>query len=101
VNKTLKYRYLFRGPLPDWEHLPECVNRAVLDYNDRPHYALRGLTPNKAHQGITFNEDEYREQLRLARENRLRINRAEPHPCVSWEEPGARTEDSSLQVVNV
>jgi len=37
VNKILNYRYLFRGPIPDLEHLKSAVMNAIGDYNNRPH----------------------------------------------------------------
>jgi len=86
VNKILKYRYLFRKPIPDLEHLQVAVSSAVLDYNARPHYALRGLSPDEVYQGKVFDEAEYRQNLRLARGQRLLVNRTEPHPCRPWDD---------------
>lgn len=76
VNKILKYRNLFRKPIPDLEHLHDAVANAVLDYNARPHYALRGLTPDEAYRGKAFDKAEYRQRLQLARERRLLANRS-------------------------
>ena len=86
VNKILKYRYLFRTSIPDLEHLQDAVSSAVNDYNARPHYALRGLTPDEAYRGETFDEAGYRLSLKLARQHRLSANRSEPHPCCPWDE---------------
>ncbi len=95
VNKILKYRYLFRKPIPDLEHLHDAVASAVMDYNARPHYALRGLAPDEAYQGKVFDEAEYRQRLLLAREQRLLANRSEPHPCLPWDDTVAETSESS------
>ena len=46
VNKILKYRYLFRGPIPDLAHLATAVMKAIEDYNNQLHWTLWGLTPN-------------------------------------------------------
>ena len=89
VNKILKYQYLFRKPIPDLEHLHDTVACAVLDYNARPHYALRGLTPDAACQGKVFDEAEYRQRLQLARKQRLLANQSEPHPCLPWDDTAA------------
>ena len=89
VNKILKYQYLFRKPIPDLEHLHDTVACAVLDYNARPHYALRGLTPDEACQGKVFDEAEYRQRLQLARKQRLLANQSEPHPCLPWDDTAA------------
>lgn len=59
VNKILKYRYLFRTSIPDLERLQDAVSSAVNDYNARPHYALRCLTPDEAYRGETFDEAGY------------------------------------------
>ncbi|MBU0927383.1 MAG: DDE-type integrase/transposase/recombinase [Spirochaetes bacterium] len=86
VNKILKYRYLFRKPIPDLEHLHVAVESAIMDYNSRPHYALRGLTPDEAYRGKVFDEAEYRQRIELARQHRLLANRSEPHPCLAWDD---------------
>ena len=43
VNKILKYQYLFRKPIADQEHLQDAIRSAIDDYNNRPHYALKGV----------------------------------------------------------
>jgi putative transposase len=75
VNKILKYDYLFRSQLSCRDHLDDEVRMAIGDYNDRPHYALKGLTPNQAYSGMTFDEEDYRRRLAIARSERLRVNR--------------------------
>ena len=75
VNKILKYRYIFRTPVLDLEHVNQTIAAAIEDYNDRPHHALNGLTPNQVYSGLTFDKSVYRESLLEARDRRLRINR--------------------------
>ena len=82
VNKILKYRYIFRTPVPDLDHVNKAIADAIEDYNDRPHYALKGLTPNQVYSGLTFDTSVYRESLLEARNGRLRINRQSCNPCV-------------------
>jgi transposase InsO family protein len=48
---------------------------------DRPHYALKGLTPNQAYSGMTFNEESYRRRLAEARAERIRVNRLPCNSC--------------------
>jgi putative transposase len=81
VNKILKYDYLFRSQLSCRDHLDDEVRKAIDDYNDRPHYALKGFTPNQAYSGMTFDEDAYRRRLASARAERLRVNRLSCNPC--------------------
>ncbi len=42
VNKILKYRYLFRDPIPKYEKAEDSVRKAIEDYNQRPHGVLKG-----------------------------------------------------------
>ena len=83
VNKILKYRYLFRGPIPDLEHLATAVMKAIEDYNNRPHLALWGLTPNQGHAGTVFDKEAYRERITIAGIERRRINHRACPPCVA------------------
>ena len=82
VNKILKYRYLFREPIPDLARLATAVMKAIKDYNTRPHWALCGLTPNQVHRGMVFDKEAYRERIRRAGIERRAINRQSCPPCV-------------------
>ena len=82
VNKILKYRYIFRTPVPDLYHVNETIAAAIEDYNDRPHYALKGLSPNQVYTGCLFDKADYRESLMEARTRRLIVNRQSCEPCV-------------------
>ena len=83
VNKIVKYNYLFRKPIPDLEHLPQTIENAVLDYNNRPHSTLYGLTPAGVYQGEVFNRENYKMEINSARLLRLEKNRlACPPPCL-------------------
>jgi transposase InsO family protein len=83
-NKILKYRYLFRKPLPHHVDMPRAIQEAVDDYNNRPHSSLKGLTPNQACSGVVFDVADYRSRLAEAREERREINAKACPPCVSW-----------------
>ena len=84
VNKILKYQYLFKKPIPDKEHLQEAIRSAIDDYNSRPHYALKGVTPNDAYAGKVFNRDEYQERIHAARFARITENRKSCDPCLPF-----------------
>jgi len=84
VNKIIKYDYIFRKPIPDLEHSVPAVAEAIGDYNDRPHYALRGVNPNRAYDGFVFDKTEYRKSLTEAKERRMAENRASCSPCMPF-----------------
>src|ERR1035438_10911202 len=51
ANKQLKYRFLYHQKINDSSKLDEYVEKAVSDFNNRPHNVLNGLTPIKVLQG--------------------------------------------------
>ena len=51
VNKRMKYDFLFRTQLLDFEHTKRFLETAVEQYNNRPHTALFGLTPYEVFNG--------------------------------------------------
>jgi len=57
VTKILTYQYLFRGPIPDLEHLKSAVMKAIEEYNNRPRWASWGLTPNQVHAETVFDKE--------------------------------------------
>ena len=61
VNKIMKYNYLFREKIPDFESCSKYLEKFIPDYNDRPHFSLQGLTPNEAHSGVNLNLQEISE----------------------------------------
>lgn len=82
VNKILKYRYIFRKNIQSHHSVEPVIKESVLDYNARPHYSHRGLTPDEVYAGISFDINNYKERLIHAREHRLAENRKTVHPCV-------------------
>ena len=75
VNRILKYQYIFRETIPGLEHLKSAIIKAINDYNNRPYYALFGLTPNQVYAGMLFDKAAYRERIVAAREARIEANR--------------------------
>ena len=56
ANKQLKYRFLYHQKINDYSKLDEYVEKAVLDFNNRPHAVLNGLTPIEVLQGKRYNK---------------------------------------------
>ena len=84
ANKILKYRHLFRKPIPNVSSAISAIHDAITDYNNRPRYELKGLSPNQAHNGEVFDTANYKLRLAEARKQRILQNRNEPHPCLRW-----------------
>jgi len=77
-NKLFKYRYLFRQEYNDINGLRKVFGEDVKDYNYiRPHISLGGYTPFEAYSGMTGFHEQWKDQIRKARRERLRINRKE------------------------
>lgn len=74
VNKIMKYNYLFRDRIPDFESCCKYLEKFIPDYNERPHCSLQGLTPNEAYSGVTVDLSTASEQVRSARTLRILEN---------------------------
>jgi hypothetical protein len=75
VNKHIKYYYLFKKELKDFENTVTHLSTSVPDYNNKPHGRLNGLTPNEVLNGIIPVKDNYQQDMIKARKNRLKQNR--------------------------
>jgi putative transposase len=76
LNKILKYQYLYRQPIYDFNSLEATFQNGVGDYNfQRPHIGIDGLTPYEAFTGVKVNHNYYSDQRILARENRIAFNK--------------------------
>lgn len=75
ANKQLKYQFLYHQSIPDYESLKEFLQKAVEDYNNRPHHCLNGLTPLDVLNGKTFNKTYYKQQILNAKLNRIIENK--------------------------
>ena len=74
VNKHIKYCYLFKKNLKDLNEVLNYLPGSILDYNDKPHGKLYGLTPNEVLDGAMPKKDGFRYEIKAARENRTRQN---------------------------
>ena len=76
VNKRMKYDFLFRQELLDFDHVRRFLETAVEQYNNRPHSALFGLTPHEVFQGAKPNKDLFKEQKAQAKLLRIAENKS-------------------------
>ena len=76
VNKQMKYGFLFRQQLPDFEHAGRFLETAVDSYNNRPHSALFGLTPGEVFYGAVPNKTLFKPQMEQAKILRKAENKA-------------------------
>ena len=76
VIKQLKYRYLKTDEFDSLEHLTECVNEAIIIYNNRPRKIHLGKTPLQVLHGDMPCKTELAELMDNMRQKRLEENRA-------------------------
>jgi hypothetical protein len=72
----MKYRYLFRQDLLDFNHVQRYLETAVERYNHRPHSSLHGLTPYEVFHGKIPDKDMFKEQKQQAKILRIAENKA-------------------------
>ena len=75
ANKQLKYRFLYHHHIADYDSLVKHVEQAVNDYNNRPHHALHGLTPNEVLQGAIPNPHAFASNIQQSKANRFIENK--------------------------
>ena len=63
VNKHIKYYYLFKKELKDFEDTVTYLLSSVPDYNNKPHGRLYGLTPNEVLNGNVPVKDNYQQDM--------------------------------------
>ena len=76
VNKHIKYYYLFKKELKDFEDTVTYLLSSVTDYNNKPHGRLYGLTPIEVLNGIVPVKDNYQQDMVKARKKRLLQNQS-------------------------
>ncbi|MBA7710079.1 hypothetical protein ES703_119009 [subsurface metagenome] len=75
VNKILKYRFLFQKEIPNFQSTVKHLKEFIPIYNQRPHTALSGRTPEEVLKGIELNKEEYTMHFNEARMKRIEENR--------------------------
>ena len=76
VNKRMKYDFLFRNQLLDFEHTQRFIETAVEQYNNRPHSALFGLTPFEVFHGTKPDKNLFKDRIQQAKTVRKAENKA-------------------------
>jgi len=76
VNRRMKYGFLFRQQLLDFEHVKRFLKTAVEQYNNRPHSALFGLTPCEVFYGAIPDKRLFKPQMEQAKILRKAENKA-------------------------
>ena len=74
VFKHLKYYYLFPAAPGSFAATVSCLERAVLDYNNKPHGELAGLSPLEVFNGLEWDKEGFAENIRIAKKERIRLN---------------------------
>ena len=76
VNKRMKYDFLFRQQLFDFNHTQRFLETAVEQYNNRPHSALFGLTPYEVFNGAIPDKTLFKPKIEQAKLLRKAENQA-------------------------
>lgn len=87
VNKKIKYENLYHRHIADQESLKKLLPEEIFDYNNRPHGALKGLTPMEAYKGHKFDQQFYRDKINYAQKTRIRTNISHSCPSCAGEKP--------------
>lgn len=91
VNRTLKYRHIFPHIVPEALRLNEFIERAVTEYNNRPHSNLKGLTPHEKYDGQVWDQEHLARLRKEARIKRMDYNRTACPPLEHVEYKNERT----------
>lgn len=76
VNKHVKYYYLFKKDLKDYTETKNYLSYSIVDYNNKPHGKLYGLTPIEVLNGEKPNKDIFKNDIANAKKNRLIQNQS-------------------------
>lgn len=74
VNKRMKYDFLFTTKLLNIEQTIQYLIYAVEQYNNKPHSALFGLTPNEVFNGAIPSKSMFSNAIKQAATKRKEIN---------------------------
>jgi len=76
VNKQMKYGFLYRQELLDFEHVERYLATAVERYNNRPLKVLSGFTPYEVFHGSIPDKNRFAVQRQQAKILRIAENKA-------------------------
>jgi hypothetical protein len=71
ANKQLKYHFLYHQKINEYSKLGEYVEKAILDFNNRPHAVLYGLTPIEVLQCKRYSKEMQNNLLCIAKQTRI------------------------------
>ena len=71
----MKYDFLFREQLLDFNHVQRFLEKAVEQYNNRPHSALFGFTPYEVFNGAKPDKNHFKPQMLQAKSLRIAENK--------------------------
>ena len=74
VNKKIKYEFLKRVQLEDFNALEQFLSKVVPEYNNRPHGVLYGCSPAKVLAGRLPDSVRFRKEIMAAKARRYREN---------------------------
>jgi putative transposase len=74
ANKQLKYRFLYHQKIEDYSQLKQYVDKAVEDFNSRPHHVLQGLSPMEVLKGKRYDDTAEKKRMAIAKQNRISEN---------------------------
>jgi len=77
ANKQLKYRSLYHKDIEHFEHVEGSVGNGVIDFNNRPHHVLDGLSPLEILKGKRFDKITFKKLTEVAKQNRIQKNQKE------------------------
>jgi len=74
INKHLKYYYLFKKDLKDYNETANYVKQSIPDYNNKPHGRLYGLTPFEVLEGEVPSKDKFKIDNGKCKERKIKQN---------------------------
>ena len=83
ANKQIKYRFLYHQHIPDYAALAVYLQRAVNDYNTRPHAILNGLSPLEVLSGKVADNTAFLQLSQKARAAR-QVENKQARCCYSF-----------------
>ena len=95
TNRIMKYVYLYKQDLEDFNAVKNFLEFAVTDNNEnRCHNRLNGLTPKEVFYGKIFDKDNHHKKIFKA--NQIRLERNRKTPCPVCDDENKITEISGL-----
>jgi len=75
VNKRIKYDFLFTVELQNFDQTVKQLEKAVVEYNNKPYHPLLGLTPNEVFEGKLPDKGMFKSEIMEAKRQRIIENK--------------------------